>query len=300
MGLLKKVVSAATQAANPIGQVAETLSTASSVLETLSATMSNVHDDDLMEMVEDLVTERVVDHFGVDATIQFLEETLEDVKDIKRKQERTAARRARRGSPSIEAQRQAFKTLHVPPDAVDMGDGIFMDPQFHKEIYGDSDPVEFDVLLPKALQHEEGVVYESYLDTGKVPHGGCGHKLSQDEVNKYPIGTPIPKDVVQQWFETDCTYAEHSAKSIIGDMWETIDVVRQVVITSMVFQFGAAGLRGFDKFLKAVRAHRWMDAAYEMTHGKGGGPSLWIQQTEARCKRAAHAMDTGRPPKEWL
>jgi lysozyme len=69
--------------------------------------------------------------------------------------------------------------------------------------------------------------------------------------------------------------------------WRALSERRQLVLASMAYQMGAAGLRGFPKFLAAVQRQDWANAAREMLD------SDWHRQTPARAERLAKMMGAG-------
>lgn len=69
--------------------------------------------------------------------------------------------------------------------------------------------------------------------------------------------------------------------------WRELSEKRQLVLASMAFQMGTAGLQGFPKFIAALRRGDYEDAAREMLD------SAWAQQTPARCDRLAKMMAEG-------
>lgn len=62
---------------------------------------------------------------------------------------------------------------------------------------------------------------------------------------------------------------------------------RKVVILSMLFQLGLAGVQGFHEFLLAMEHQNWLRAAAEMRS------SLWHAQTPDRADRLAKQVETG-------
>lgn len=50
--------------------------------------------------------------------------------------------------------------------------------------------------------------------------------------------------------------------------WSALDTVRRAVLIDMAYEIGGAGLADFVKFLSAVRAHDWPDAAEQLVDSK--------------------------------
>lgn len=62
---------------------------------------------------------------------------------------------------------------------------------------------------------------------------------------------------------------------------------RKVVILSMLFQLGLAGVQGFHEFLLAMEHQNWARAAAEMKD------SLWAKQTAGRVDKLQAQIETG-------
>ena len=70
--------------------------------------------------------------------------------------------------------------------------------------------------------------------------------------------------------------------------WRTLDDVRQDALANMAFNMGNARLRGFVRFLTALKAHDFPNASAEMLD------SLWARQVKARATRLAGMIRTGQ------
>jgi hypothetical protein len=74
-------------------------------------------------------------------------------------------------------------------------------------IHADGVPEELVLILEKW----EGIVFKSYPDNGYVS-GGMGHLLkTKEEQDQYPVGTAIPKAVVEAWARNDVGMAWNAA-----------------------------------------------------------------------------------------
>ncbi len=69
--------------------------------------------------------------------------------------------------------------------------------------------------------------------------------------------------------------------------WWEMSEKRQLVIVSMCFQLGTAGLQGFPKFLAALKREDYLGAEAEMAASK------WYNQTPARVGRLMKMMRDG-------
>lgn len=135
---------------------------------------------------------------------------------------------------------------------------------------------------------DEGLRLDLYDDaTGKMLRSG-------DKIVGHPtigIGRaldvhPLTREEALYLAEGPIILAEQSlTKNLPG--WETLSQARQMVLVSMVFQMGWAGVSRFAKFLGAVRRNDFEDAAREMLD------SAWHAQTPARAERLAKMMREG-------
>lgn len=69
--------------------------------------------------------------------------------------------------------------------------------------------------------------------------------------------------------------------------WGSLDPVRQIVISDMVYNLGLTRFRKFVRFNKALVIGDYNLAAYEMKDSK------WYRQTTRRAKVLVEAMKTG-------
>lgn len=129
--------------------------------------------------------------------------------------------------------------------------------------------------LVVTLEKWEGIKYESYPDNGHVS-GGMGHLLdSKEELEKYPIGTAIPKAVVESWAKKDVGEAWEAAKKQAA-MLGVDSQDFKIALGSMCFQNGVAWNTEHVRTWELMMAHRWEDAAVEAED------SEWFLQTPAR------------------
>ena len=70
----------------------------------------------------------------------------------------------------------------------------------------------------KHLEHREGNVTKSYLDSVGKLTGGIGHLLLEDEIKKYPEGTRIPREVREEWIQKDSVKAWDAAIDQAADL----------------------------------------------------------------------------------
>ncbi len=131
--------------------------------------------------------------------------------------------------------------------------------------------------LEKLLMRHEGFRSRVYKCTAGKSTVGFGRNL--DDVG-------ITEEEALLLLRNDILKVEQQLKAALP--WtETIDRVRRDVLLNMAFQMGITGLLKFTSTLKAVKDHRWEDAASGMRN------SLWAKQTPARANELAEMMRTG-------
>lgn len=299
MNLMKAVARVgdlATKAANPLGavaevagQVAQGAETAEEILQTLSVGMNGLDDGQALELVESIVIDRAVDSFGVDEVRAFLRDLLADVDRIAERQERHNQRRIRfAGGASIPQTPQNAPVggvTHIQPNAP------------VTPLQPVADPQGFEQMACDLLRAEEGwsdTVYPGPR-TGK-PHAGCGHLLTRAEVRQYPMGTTVPREQLEDWFDEDLQLADDQVLDLFDpEAVQRGGDARHAVLVSMIFQLGAPKVARFTDFKAAFERGDYQTAANEMTvNSAGDGPSKWHIDTPGRCDRAAHTMRTGR------
>lgn len=135
-------------------------------------------------------------------------------------------------------------------------------------------------LLEKLLIRDEGFkssVYQDHLGYWTL---GIGRLVDARK------GGGITKDEALFLLRNDITKVGHELRVAIP-WWNRLNEVRQIVLISMAFQMGVAGLLGFRNTLRAIRDERWADAKAGML------ASLWARQVPLRAHRLAEAMYTG-------
>jgi lysozyme len=127
------------------------------------------------------------------------------------------------------------------------------------------------------LKMDEGFRAEVYLDTEGIPTCGWGHALH--------IGSPVSLRICELFFEADLERVERDFAAL---KLPEMDSVRAYIVRCMLFQMGLKGVRGFKKFLAALRKNDWTEASLQMLDSK------WANQTPKRARRLAFMMLTGR------
>ena len=136
------------------------------------------------------------------------------------------------------------------------------------------------VTLQDEIANDEGVVYETYHCSLGHLTGGIGHLIIEwdEEFYEQPIGTKVPNEQVNDWFEKDIKVTINDCK-IIFDNFDNLPEEAQLVIANMCFQLGRPRLSKFKNFIAAVKDEDWQRAGDEMQD------SRWYKQTTNRADR---------------
>lgn len=138
------------------------------------------------------------------------------------------------------------------------------------------------------IEIDEGRVMESYVDTEGHLTGGVGHLLTDAEKALYPEGTPIPKEVVDEWYRIDLEEAEADADKF----YKTDDPNLKAILTNMSFNLGSTRLGKFVKLKEALIAGDYEEAAAQMLDSK------WAGQVKGRATRLIERMTSLAPEPE--
>ena len=68
----------------------------------------------------------------------------------------------------------------------------------------------------KLLREHEGVRKDVYLDPIGLPTGGVGHLLKGDEIEKFPVGTILSDEQVDEWLRQDVREAEEAVERLVS------------------------------------------------------------------------------------
>ena len=133
--------------------------------------------------------------------------------------------------------------------------------------------------LQEQLKIDEGIKYEVYEDHLGYSTFGIGHLITTaDEEYGWPVGTKVTPERVNEVFQTDVqTYIKETQK-VFPDLINKPDLI-QIVLVNMCFNLGAPRLRKFKKFIAAIEAQEWLEAALEMMD------SQWAKQVGPRAER---------------
>ena len=149
----------------------------------------------------------------------------------------------------------------------------------------------FDILLD-VLRLEEGFNSTPYYCNLKYPTIGYGHLCSS--VRYAPLST-CQREKISLKEAEDLLISDVRAKingmqnnpSIMA-AYNQCDDRRKVILISMAFQMGVAGLGAFKNTLNLIKNHDWSKASEAMLD------SMWAVQTTNRAKRHASVIRTGK------
>ena len=133
------------------------------------------------------------------------------------------------------------------------------------------------------IKQEEGFRSEPYLDSLGYPTIGYGQLLSKrlGTLNAFS-GLTVTEEEASGFLLEGVNQCEDDIRVLLSR--PGLGEARQTVLVSMCYQLGLEGLIRFDKFIDAVVAQNWANAAKEMLDSK------WAKQTPARAKRQAAMM----------
>jgi len=141
--------------------------------------------------------------------------------------------------------------------------------------------------LIKELIMDEGYKTETYEDHLGFLTLGVGHLvLDTDPEIKQPVGTSVSEERILECLNDDI---DNVLNELDRNMpwWHNLNDNRQRVLANMCFNLGYPRLNNFNKFLLALKAGKWEEAAEEMLDSK------WAIQVGDRAKRLAERMEKG-------
>jgi lysozyme len=135
------------------------------------------------------------------------------------------------------------------------------------------------VKLQNELADDEGIKYELYLCSESHLTGGIGHLITEWDKDYYdkPVGTPIPNEQVNEWFERDIETTINDCKLLFSQFDNLPEDIQHVLARPR--------LSKFKKMIAAVEDMNWEKMADEMEN------SRWFQQTKNRAKRLIAIVD---------
>lgn len=133
-----------------------------------------------------------------------------------------------------------------------------------------------DADLVESTVHHEGFRANAYQDTEGVWTIGYGTNLQELKI------TPA---LARVWLREKLAEAEQEAKS--NGYLDGLNRARRNVVIEMIYNLGLPRFQTFQRFLAALRARNWNQAADEMLDSK------WARQVGRRADRLANLMRTG-------
>ena len=142
------------------------------------------------------------------------------------------------------------------------------------------------IKLQDELANDEGIKYELYLCSESHLTGGIGHLITESDTEYYgkPVGTKVPNEQVNDWFERDIETTIKDCKLLFSQFDNLPDDI-QHVLANMCFQLGRPRLSKFKNMIAAVHDLDWERMADEMED------SNWFRQTPERAKRLITRVD---------
>lgn len=154
--------------------------------------------------------------------------------------------------------------------------------------------------LKAELTRDENKKATPYLDNADPQNWtiGVGHMLGPARGDARI--TLLYEDEIQALLDKDIEIAENAVRDLlsVGNAWYVIEDARQRALVNMAFNLGKGRLKGFVKFLGAVRTAAmytgesaqayWNEAAKEMEDSK------WYGQVGQRAKRLQTMIRTGQ------
>jgi len=148
----------------------------------------------------------------------------------------------------------------------------------------------------KLLKHialREGFKDYVYKDSLGFPTGGTGHKLTNAENKLYPVGSPLPKNLTDNWLREDMGWAEQAAIDQSSQVPNSTPAF-QDALTSVNFQMGTDWIAKFPTAWRHMQEGDYERAISEIEYTKEGSgvPSLWAKQTPTRVGDFVSALTT--------
>lgn len=139
--------------------------------------------------------------------------------------------------------------------------------------------------LRQLLEHDEGCVYEVYLDHLDKKTIGIGHLVTEaDPEYDWPLGCPVSEERVHELFQKDVSIAIQDARWLQRD-FDNLPEDAQVTIVSLAFQLGLNRYQKFVKHHAAIQNRDWKEAAAQLRDSK------LYQQTTNRTERHAARLE---------
>lgn len=139
--------------------------------------------------------------------------------------------------------------------------------------------------LFEVLKFEEGYRSEPYYCSEGYPTIGIGTKIGPKSAPLASYQFSVSEKVAKAMLEDDVSLIFASLRTY--DWYINSGLDRQVIITSMCYQMGVAGVMKFRNMIASLERQDWEEAA------KQALDSRWARQTPERAKRHAEVLRTG-------
>lgn len=137
-------------------------------------------------------------------------------------------------------------------------------------------------IAKQNLINVEGYRDVSYYDSQGILTGGIGHKI----LSGYPVGSPIPHSVIDQWFADDTAIAYPAAISQANDLGHGTDTNFVAALISVNFQLGTGWKSKFVNTYNLLKTGNWQQAINNLYK------SAWYSQTPDRVQQFASAIQS--------
>ena len=127
------------------------------------------------------------------------------------------------------------------------------------------------------LRIDEGVRPKVYFDSLGIPSVGVGRNLRDKGLSMQEIDYLLDNDLAD---------AERDARVLVPG-FDRLTERRKAVLLNLAFNLGRGRLAGFKRFLAALEAGAWEQAAAELLDSK------WATQVKGRATRLAEQMKKG-------
>lgn len=135
------------------------------------------------------------------------------------------------------------------------------------------------------LEREEGFSATPYVDTEGYVTIGYGTKLSTKNAPIEYFTLTVTKKTAQTMLEE---HLKGCSRYLARKNLTHVNSARYMILQSMCYQLGEAGLDSFKKMWKAIEKGDWNEAARQALDSK------WYQQTPSRSNRHAEVLRTGK------
>ena len=109
------------------------------------------------------------------------------------------------------------------------------------------------------LKEHEGVRKEVYLDPIGLPTGGVGHLLKGDEIQRFPVGTQLSDEQIDEWLRQDIREAEEAVEQLVK---VELNQSQFDALVSFVFNVGSGNFQK-SQLLRLINSDRFDLAAQQ-------------------------------------